>query len=202
MPVLLLDDPRPGVRRLTLNRPEKRNALNHALRGGILDALRTADADPDVRVMIVRGAGKCFSAGYELGGGNVGLIAGYFGGADHPAAADQRDGHLGMGFRQLIVLAGLGIVFGIALATAERLYYTGWAGMQVVARKRKVVQRAVVVVRRNVVQRGEAGVVSAGQSIVHAPIAHQAGLAASQRAGHRFADLVGGASRVPHAHLV
>src|SRR3954447_16716296 len=61
------------VRRGTLNRPEKRNALNHALRGGILDALREADADPDIRVMIVRGAGKCFSAGYELGGGNEGL---------------------------------------------------------------------------------------------------------------------------------
>ena len=37
--VLLLDDPLPGVRRLTLNRPEKRNALNNELRGAILDAL-------------------------------------------------------------------------------------------------------------------------------------------------------------------
>jgi enoyl-CoA hydratase len=55
-----------------MNRPEKRNALNHALRGGVVSALREADADPDVRVMIVRGAGKCFSAGYDLGGGNEG----------------------------------------------------------------------------------------------------------------------------------
>ncbi len=70
--VVLVDDPAPQVRRVTLNRPEKRNALNHALRGGILEALRAADADPDVRVMIVRGAGKCFSAGYDLGGGNEG----------------------------------------------------------------------------------------------------------------------------------
>ncbi len=67
-----MDEPAPGVRRLTLNRPEKRNALNHALRGGIVEALREADADPDVRVMIVRGAGTCFSAGYDLGGGNAG----------------------------------------------------------------------------------------------------------------------------------
>ncbi|MEY2406899.1 MAG: enoyl-CoA hydratase, partial [Acidimicrobiaceae bacterium] len=70
--VVLIDDPAPMVRRITLNRPEKRNALNHALRGALLDALRAADADPDVRVMIVRGAGTCFSAGYELGGGNAG----------------------------------------------------------------------------------------------------------------------------------
>jgi enoyl-CoA hydratase len=70
--VVLVDEPAPHVRRVTLNRPEKRNALNHALRGGILRALREHDADPDVRVQIVRGAGPSFSAGYELGGGNEG----------------------------------------------------------------------------------------------------------------------------------
>ncbi len=70
--VVLIDEPAPHVRRITMNRPEKRNALNHALRGGILGALREADADPEVREMIVRGAGKCFSAGYDLGGGNEG----------------------------------------------------------------------------------------------------------------------------------
>lgn len=71
--VLLLDEPAAGIRRLTLNRPDKRNALNHQLRGEVLHALQAGDADPAVRVMIVRGAGTCFSAGYDLGGGNVGL---------------------------------------------------------------------------------------------------------------------------------
>ncbi len=70
--VLLIDNPAPLVRRITLNRPEKRNALNHALRGAIINALVAADQDPDVHVSIVRGAGKCFSSGYELGGGNEG----------------------------------------------------------------------------------------------------------------------------------
>jgi enoyl-CoA hydratase len=70
--VILVDDPAPHVRRITLNRPEKRNALNHALRGQLLDALYAGDADPDVRVQIVRGAGPSFSAGYDLGGGNEG----------------------------------------------------------------------------------------------------------------------------------
>jgi len=67
---LLVDDPRPRVRRLTLNRPEKRNALNNRLRGELLEALRTADADPEVSVSIVRGAGSCFSAGYDLAADN------------------------------------------------------------------------------------------------------------------------------------
>lgn len=69
-PVLLIDDPAPKVRRLTLNRPDKRNALNDALRGALFDALRAGDRDPEVSVMIVRGAGSCFSAGYDLGSAN------------------------------------------------------------------------------------------------------------------------------------
>jgi enoyl-CoA hydratase len=69
--VLLIDEPRPGVRRLTMNRPEKRNALNNALRGAILSALQEADADPAVKVSILRGAGPCFSAGYDLSANNA-----------------------------------------------------------------------------------------------------------------------------------
>ncbi len=68
-----VDDPREGVRRITLNRPEKRNALNHTLRGEIMRALVEGDKDDGVRVMVLRGAGPTFCAGYELGGGNAGL---------------------------------------------------------------------------------------------------------------------------------
>ncbi|SHN46610.1 enoyl-CoA hydratase-related protein [Cryptosporangium aurantiacum] len=64
--VLLVDAPADGVRRVTLNRPEKRNALSPALLTALLGALRAHDADPDVRVTIVRGAGPCFSSGYDL----------------------------------------------------------------------------------------------------------------------------------------
>ncbi|MGA0367500.1 MAG: enoyl-CoA hydratase/isomerase family protein, partial [Ilumatobacteraceae bacterium] len=69
-PVLIVDDPAPKVRRLTLNRPEKRNALNDALRGALFDELRRGDKDAGVSVMIIRGAGPCFSAGYDLGSPN------------------------------------------------------------------------------------------------------------------------------------
>ncbi len=75
---VLLDDPIPGVRRITFNRAEKRNSLIHPLRGAILGALRDADGDPDVRVSIIRGDGPSFSAGYDLGGGNEGYELPFF----------------------------------------------------------------------------------------------------------------------------
>ncbi len=76
--VVLVDDPAPRVRRITLNRPEKRNALNHDLRAQVLHALQQGDDDPDVHVMIIRGAGPSFSAGYDLGGGNEGVEYPFF----------------------------------------------------------------------------------------------------------------------------
>jgi enoyl-CoA hydratase len=65
-PLLLIDTPAPHVRRLTLNRPDKRNALSNHLRGAVFEALEAADKDRDVHVVIIRGAGSCFSAGYDL----------------------------------------------------------------------------------------------------------------------------------------
>ena len=65
-PLVLVDEPAPSVRRLTLNRPAKRNALSHALRGELFAALRAADADPEIRAVVIRGGGPCFSAGYDL----------------------------------------------------------------------------------------------------------------------------------------
>jgi enoyl-CoA hydratase len=67
-PVLLVDEPCARVRRLTLNRPEKRNALSDDLRLALFTALREADSDEEVSVVIIRGAGSCFSAGYDLEG--------------------------------------------------------------------------------------------------------------------------------------
>ncbi|WP_424811306.1 enoyl-CoA hydratase-related protein [Roseococcus sp. YIM B11640] len=69
--VLLIDNPAPGVRRLTMNRPEKRNALNNPLRKAIFDAVTDSDRDPEVRVTILRGAGPSFCAGYDLSANNA-----------------------------------------------------------------------------------------------------------------------------------
>jgi enoyl-CoA hydratase/carnithine racemase len=65
-PLVLADDPRPLVRRLTLNRPEKRNALSNSLRRVLFDELRRADHDHGVSVIVLRGAGPSFCAGYDL----------------------------------------------------------------------------------------------------------------------------------------
>jgi enoyl-CoA hydratase len=63
---IIVDDPRPLVRRITLNRPDKRNPLSNELRAEMSHALQAADTDANVRVTIIRGAGSCFSAGYDL----------------------------------------------------------------------------------------------------------------------------------------
>src|ERR1700736_267735 len=55
-----------AVARLTLNRPERVNALNRTMLEEIGAALDTVEHDPDVRVLIVRGAGSAFSSGFDL----------------------------------------------------------------------------------------------------------------------------------------
>jgi methylglutaconyl-CoA hydratase len=55
-----------AVARITLNRPEKRNALNDAVIGGIKEGLRNAAADKKVRVVVISGAGKDFCSGADL----------------------------------------------------------------------------------------------------------------------------------------
>ena len=67
--LIVVDRPAEGVSRVTLDRPDKRNAISTPMRSELLGALRANDADDDVRVTIIRGAGPCFSSGYDLAGG-------------------------------------------------------------------------------------------------------------------------------------
>lgn len=62
----LLSEDKGAVRVLTLNRPEKRNALDTALSRALLEALRAADADEEVRCIVLTGAGPGFCAGADL----------------------------------------------------------------------------------------------------------------------------------------
>ncbi|HZU75609.1 MAG TPA: enoyl-CoA hydratase-related protein [Dehalococcoidia bacterium] len=59
------------IARITLNRPEKRNALNPTIRNEIVDALQRAERDDDVVVVLIDGAGPSFCSGYDItpGGG-------------------------------------------------------------------------------------------------------------------------------------
>ena len=52
--------------RITLNRPDKRNALSLELMEELIDALDALGADPDVRAVVIEGAGVAFSAGHDL----------------------------------------------------------------------------------------------------------------------------------------
>src|SRR3954447_4344044 len=64
-PVLLADRPAEGLTRLTLNRPEKRNALSIELRVALADALDAAAAGDDVRCLVLTGAGTAFCSGMD-----------------------------------------------------------------------------------------------------------------------------------------
>jgi enoyl-CoA hydratase len=69
---LILYDVTERVATVTLNRPEKRNALNGALWAELEDALRTADADPAVRALVLAASGPVFCAGADLAQGMSG----------------------------------------------------------------------------------------------------------------------------------
>ena len=62
----LLYEVKDGVATLTLNRPERLNALGGSLRDDLHDAITRSAADSDVRVMVITGAGKGFCAGGDV----------------------------------------------------------------------------------------------------------------------------------------
>lgn len=64
---MLITEQRGAVLLLTLNRPEKRNALHPDLIAKLTSTLEAAAENPDVNVLIITGAGKSFCAGLDLG---------------------------------------------------------------------------------------------------------------------------------------
>lgn len=65
---LLVDDPAAGIRRLTLNRPDRLNAMTSELCESLHEELRRIAADRSCRAVIVTGAGRGFCAGLDLVG--------------------------------------------------------------------------------------------------------------------------------------
>lgn len=63
---LRIEDAGGGVRLLTLDRPEKRNAIDQRLFGELIDAFRALDRDPEVGAAVLTGAGPAFCAGVDL----------------------------------------------------------------------------------------------------------------------------------------
>jgi enoyl-CoA hydratase len=85
--LVLVEDVGP-VRRLTLNRPDKLNALSHPMVLELSSALAAAAADASVRVLVLAGAGRAFCAGYDL------LEDEEFAGADVATWRDALEGDL------------------------------------------------------------------------------------------------------------
>src|SRR2546428_9936536 len=65
---VLIDRPKPGITLLTLNRPERLNAMSHELVADVHKALDEVDADHSCRVVVLTGAGRAFCAGLDLKG--------------------------------------------------------------------------------------------------------------------------------------
>lgn len=65
-PVLVVEQPAPGITLVTLNRPDARNALSLALRVELVKAFNRLEADAATRVIVLTGAGKAFCAGLDL----------------------------------------------------------------------------------------------------------------------------------------
>jgi methylglutaconyl-CoA hydratase len=66
MPVVLVEKQTPQITLITLNRPERRNALTIELMSDLSSAIKSTAADPKQRILILRGAGKAFCTGLDL----------------------------------------------------------------------------------------------------------------------------------------
>ena len=65
---ILCEEVEPNIVKITMNRPEKRNAIDDLMVEELTDAFVQADFNDDVRVIILAGAGSDFSAGYDISG--------------------------------------------------------------------------------------------------------------------------------------
>jgi methylglutaconyl-CoA hydratase len=123
---LLLSSRAGGVLTLTLNRPDKRNALSSALIEELHQALERADLDGEVRVVVLRGAGKDFCAGADL----EELLASVDRTVEENEKAALRLGTLFERMRELpkpivAVVHGRALAGGAGLATAADLVLAG-----------------------------------------------------------------------------
>lgn len=108
-----------GILTLTLNRPDKRNAIDTAMIEALHAGLERADLDADVRVVVVRGAGKDFCAGADL----AELLTSADRSADENRAQAQQLGNVFLRMRELpkpvvAVVHGRALAGGCGLATA------------------------------------------------------------------------------------
>lgn len=111
MPVVLVEKQTPQVTLITLNRPERRNALTIELMTELTAAIENAGADPKQRILVLRGAGKAFCTGLDL-----------------EAAADSSKAHATAEMVARMLLA-LGETRLVTIATVHGAAVAGGAGI-------------------------------------------------------------------------
>lgn len=119
MSVVLVEDA-DGVRTLTLNRPDRLNAIDQESRRALDEELRRADADDAVRCIVLTGAGRAFSAGADLK--ERGPVPHGGGAADwHRFLEGTNQGDAAIDTRALakpVVAAVNGLCYGVGMLTA------------------------------------------------------------------------------------
>lgn len=111
MPVVLVEKQTPQITLITLNRPERRNALTIELMSELTAAIEAVAADPNQRVVILRGAGKAFCTGLDL---------------EEAAQSQKAHASAEMVARTLLTLAQTRL---ITIATAHGAAVAGGAGI-------------------------------------------------------------------------
>jgi len=112
MPDLLLVDCADALATLTLNRPDKLNALNYALIDRLLSLLDEIEVDPAIRVVILTGAGRAFSAGGDIPGFSQSVAGGVDLALRDFVARGQRLTARVEAFRKPVIVAVNGLAYG------------------------------------------------------------------------------------------
>lgn len=167
-----------GVARITLNRPEKRNALSPELIGALREAIDRSAADPTVRVVLITGAGRDFCSGADLAGLDKAAEAGVL---SHMASA-QTMADLFLAMRRhprpiVAAVRGRALAGGCGLATACDLILasdTAQFGYPEV-RIGFVPAMVMAILRRNIGEKRAFELAAAGE-IIGADEAHSIGL--------------------------
>jgi 2-(1,2-epoxy-1,2-dihydrophenyl)acetyl-CoA isomerase len=107
-----------GVATITLNRPEKLNAIRWAMVNGIIDWVTALGEDPAVRVIVITGAGRAFSSGDDIVGGMGGEVS------PDPAARVARAVTRGAHYRMIKTL--MSAPKPIVAALNGRTHGAGW----------------------------------------------------------------------------
>ena len=178
-----------GVLTLTLNRPEKRNALDSLMIDALHEQLDRAEVDAEVRVLVIRGEGKDFCAGADL----AELLESAGKSADENAANAQRLGDVFIAMRRLpksvvAVVHGRALAGGCGLATAcDVVLAHSAASFGYPEVKRGFVPAMVIaMLRRAVGEKVAYDLVGTGH-ILSAPEALQVGLVSRVIAADEFA---------------